>query len=433
VETVVSTRNEKLKIKNEKLERPQRLSEIKLADKTRISTGIGEFDRVLGGPSTSPSATSSGPSGSGQGGLVPGSVILLAGEPGIGKSTLLLQAAEAVSSKFNLPAGKSGVQSSKVLYVSGEESPQQIKIRAERLGIKGENLLLFPETDVDAICAQIEQEKPLLCIIDSIQTLVTSDLSGTAGSIGQVRESAARLAKTGKNLGIPIFLIGHVTKEGAIAGPMVLEHLVDVVLFFEGERFYPGRTLRSFKNRFGPTDEVGIFEMAEKGLVEISNPSELFLHERDKEVPGSVIVPILEGTRPILVEIQALANQTSMAYPRRVASGFDPGRLSILTAIISRRLGLPLGNWDVFVNIPGGLKVREPAVDLGVALAIISSFKNKPLPRGSFAFGEVGLLGEVRRVLGEEKRVKEAKRLGFTQGISPGTCASLSQATSFLK
>jgi len=447
VETIVSTRNEKLKIKNEKLEKPQKLSKIKLANKTRISTGIGEFDRVVGGPSTS----------SGQGGIVPGSVILLAGEPGIGKSTLLLQLTDALLAQRNFAVDFSFSRdkthtvekalrhsqneasqnllgsTGSCLYVSGEESTQQIKIRAERLGIKGENLLLFPETDVDTICAQIEEEKPLLCIIDSIQTLTTADLSGTAGSVGQVRESAARLAKTGKDLGIPIFLIGHVTKEGAIAGPMVLEHLVDVVLFFEGERFYPGRTLRSFKNRFGPTDEVGIFQMAEKGLVEISNPSELFLHERDKEIPGSAVVPILEGTRPILVEVQALVNQTSMAYPRRVASGFDPGRLSILTAIISRRLGLPLGSWDVFVNVPGGLRVREPAADLGVALAIISSFKNKPLPRGSFAFGELGLLGEVRRVLGEEKRIKEAKRLGFTKIISPSTCTSLSQATLFLR
>lgn len=399
VETVVSTKVNSLRSTVNSQEKPQRLAEIKSAENTRISTGIEEFDRVLGG------------------GLVPGSVILLAGDPGIGKSTLMLQLADKVAN---------------LLYISGEESPQQIKIRAERLKIKGDNLLLLPETDVDLICAQIEKEKPVLTIIDSIQTLVTTDLSGTAGSIGQVRESATRLAKTGKDLGIPIFLIGHVTKEGAIAGPMVLEHLVDVVLFLEGERFYPGRTLRSFKNRFGPTDEVGIFRMEERGLAAVENPSELFLKE-SQQVPGSVIVPILEGTRPLLVEVQALVNRSVLAYPRRVASGFDPNRLSLLTAIISRRLGLPLGNWDVFVNIPGGLKVREPAADLGVALAVISSFRNKSLPKGSFAFGEVGLLGEVRRVLGEEKRIKEAKRLGFTQVISPQTCSSLAEVVLLLK
>ncbi|MBI4999821.1 DNA repair protein RadA [Candidatus Gottesmanbacteria bacterium] len=367
----------------------------------------------------------------------------MAGDPGIGKSTLLLQLTESVNSKHEARNSKqiqnSNLKNSKtvsdfgfrnsdlVLYVCGEESPEQMKLHAQRMGIKGENLLLFPQTDVDTICEQIEEIKPLLVVIDSIQTLTTSDLSGTAGSVGQVRESAARLAKIGKKLGIPIFLIGHVTKEGAIAGPMVLEHLVDTILFLEGERFYAARTLRSFKNRFGPTDEVGVFQMKEEGLVEVKNPSELFLQEREKETPGSVVVPILEGTRPILVEIQGLVSQTSLAFPRRVASGFDQNRLSILAAVIAKRLSLPLYGWDIFINVPGGLRIKEPAADLGVALAIISSFKNKPLPAKSFAFGEVGLLGEIRKVVGEEKRVKEAKRLGFSLGMTPENSKTLSQ------
>jgi len=399
-ETVVSAQNEKLKLKSEKLEVPQKLSQIKSIEKERIKTGFEEFDRVLGG------------------GVVPGSVILLAGDPGIGKSTLLLQ----LSSKLQAP-------SSNILYVCGEESPEQIKIRAERMKIKGDNLSLLPQTDVDTIIAQIEENKPLLVIIDSVQTLETGDLTGSAGSVGQVRECASRLAKVGKNLGIPIFLIGHVTKEGAIAGPMVLEHLVDTVLFLEGERFYSGRTLHSYKNRFGPTDEVGIFKMEESGLVEVKNPSELFLQERERETPGSVVVPILEGTRPILVEIQALVSSTNLAFPRRIASGFEVGRLNILASVVAKRLGLPLGGYDIFVNVPGGLKIKEPAADLGVVLAIISSFKNKPLPDKSFAFGEIGLLGEVRRVLGEEKRIKEARRLGFTLPITPATVKTLTSAS----
>ncbi|TSC53639.1 MAG: DNA repair protein RadA/Sm [Microgenomates group bacterium LiPW_16] len=374
---------------------PQKLSEVKSLSQKRISSGFVELDRVLGG------------------GVVPGSVILLAGDPGIGKSTLLLQLAAKLGG----------------LYILGEESPEQVKIRSERLKIKGDHLLLLSQTDVDMICTQIEEERPLLVVIDSIQTLTTSDLSGTAGTVGQVRESAAKLARIGKRLGVPIFLIGHVTKEGAIAGPMVLEHLVDTVLFLEGERFYPGRTLRSFKNRFGPTDEVGVFQMKEEGLVEVKNPSELFLWEWEKETPGSVVVPILEGTRPILVEIQALVVPSSLAYPRRIASGFDFSRLTILAAIISKRLGLPLSTFDVFVNIPGGLKISEPAADLGIALSIVSNFKGKALPAKSFAFGEVGLLGEVRRVLGEEKRIKEARRLGFTLPITPATVKTLTSAS----
>ncbi|MCL4382510.1 MAG: DNA repair protein RadA [Patescibacteria group bacterium] len=370
---------------------PQKLSEIKSLSQKRILTGLEELDRVLGG------------------GIVPGSVVLLAGNPGIGKSTLLLQICAKLGG----------------LYVCGEESPEQVKIRAERLKIKTDSLLLFPEIDADIICTQIQELKPLMVIIDSIQTLETSDLTGASGSVGQIRECATRLTRVAKQLGVPIFLIGHVTKEGAIAGPMVLEHLVDTVLILEGEKFYPGRTLHSLKNRFGPTDEVGIFQIEDGGMVEIKNPSALFLQEREKEVPGSVVVPLLEGTRPILVEIQALAVPTNLAFPRRIASGFDQGRLTILAAIINRRLGLPLQSWDIFVNIPGGLVVHEPAADLGVALAIISSFKGKALPSKSFVFGEVGLLGEIRKVIGEEKRVKEARRLGFTIPITPTNVKTL--------
>ncbi len=373
---------------------PQKLEGIKTLTTRRIKTGFEEFDRVLGG------------------GIVPGSIILLASDQGIGNSTILLQLGTKLGG----------------LYVSGEESPEQVKTRADRLKTLNKDLLILPETDVDTICTQIQEIRPSLVIVDSIQTLTTSDLSGAAGSIGQVRETGMRLSHLGKRLQVPIFIIGHVTKEGAIAGPMVLEHLVDTVLFLEGERYYPGRTLRSLKNRFGATDEVGVFQMKEEGLIEIKNPSELFLQEREIEVPGSVVVPILEGTRPILIEIQALTVPSSLAYPRRTASGFDQGRLAILVAIISKRLGLPLATWDIFVNIAGGLKIKEPAADLGAALAIISSFKNKPLSGKSFTFGEVGLLGEIRRVVGLEKRIKEAKRLGFTQGITPENIKTLTEA-----
>ncbi len=397
VETVVSS-NKKAPSSDREIIKPQNLSQIKSMDKVRAKTGIEEFDRVLGG------------------GIVPGSITLLAGDPGIGKSTLMLQLTKTISR-------------GKILYICGEESPQQIKIRAERMGIKGENLQLLPQTDVDIIITQIEDLEPSLVIVDSVQTLQTTDLTGSSGAVGQVRESATRLTRTGKNLNIPMFFIGHVTKEGAIAGPMVLEHIVDTVLFLEGERYYAGRTLRSFKNRFGPTDEVGIFEMEEEGLKEVRNPSELFLGEREKGAPGSTVVPILEGTRPILVEIQALVTATTLAFPRRVASGFDQGRLNLLAAVVAKRLGLPLGGYDIFVNIPGGLKVSEPAADLGVALAIISSFRNKPLPPKSFVFGEVGLLGEVRKVVGEEKRIKEAKRLGFSLPIAPAVIKTLASAS----
>lgn len=396
--------------------KPISLGEVKTAKFQRLSTKIGEFDRVLGGPST----------GSGQAGIVPGSVILLAGDPGIGKSTILLQVAA------NIPGT--------VLYISGEESPEQIKIRSERLEIKDKNILFLSETNVDQIIGELDNwtiGKPViqssshpvsLVIIDSIQTMYTPDLTGTAGSVGQVRECASRLLNLAKRKGIPMFFIGHVTKEGAIAGPMVLNHLVDTVLFFEGERFQSLRILRGFKNRFGPTDEVGVFEMGEKGLAEVSNPSKLFLEERREKVPGSVVTCLMEGSRPLLCEIQALVVPTQLSIPRRVSQGIDWGRLQLLTAVLSKRAGLPLSSFDVFVNVAGGIKVAEPGVDLAVSLAIASSFADKPLDPKICAIGEVGLLGEIRQVGNLEKRVKEGRRLGFTKILSPKEVRTLSSA-----
>lgn len=366
----------------------QSLFEVRAIKKSRLSTGSLEFDRVLGG------------------GIVTGSVILLAGEPGIGKSTMLLRLSENFSKNGN------------VLYVSGEESPTQIKLRAARLGIDSKKIFLSSETDVDSINLQIIENKPSLVIVDSIQTLVTEDLTGTAGSVGQVRECANRLQKTAKDLNIPLFLIGHVTKEGAIAGPKVLEHLVDAVLYLEGERFHSLRILRGVKNRFGPTDEVGVYAMEEKGLVDVSDPERLFLGEGQKTAPGSAIVVAQEGTRPILVEIQALVNYSKLPAPRRIASGVDYNRLQMLVAVISKHLRLPVGDYDIYVNVASGYKISEPAADLGICLSIISSFKNKALPAKSVALGEVGLLGEIRSVTQEEKRIKEARKLGFTNILS---------------
>lgn len=363
---------------------PQSLTDVSSIQDKRIETKSHELDRVLGG------------------GIVPGSVILLAGEPGIGKSTLLLRLSQGISKK------------GEVLYVSGEESPQQIKLRAERLLINSKNILLSTETDADMIVKQINETKPTLVIIDSIQTLTTSDLTGVAGSVGQVRESASRLQETVKSLNTPLFLIGHVTKEGTIAGPRVLEHLVDVVLYLEGERFHSLRILRGVKNRFGATDEVGIFAMEEEGLIDVSNPGKLFLTDNKKPVAGSSVVVAAEGTRPMLIEVQALVSPSKLINPRRVANGIDFNRLQMLVAIITKHLRLPLGDFDVYVNVASGFKIREPASDLGVCFAIISSFKNKALPIKTVAIGEVGLLGEIRQVSSQIKRIKEAKQLGYT-------------------
>jgi DNA repair protein RadA/Sms len=377
----------------------QKLSEVRHVEKNRLKSGFAEFDRVMGG------------------GIVPGSVTLLAGDPGIGKSTLLLHV-----------IAKSGG-----LYVSGEESAEQIKLRAKRLGVEGTNISILSETSVESIAAALEtSEDKSLVIIDSIQTLSSVDLDGMAGSVGQIRHCAEVLVGVAKSKGIPMIIIGHVTKEGTIAGPKVLEHMVDTVLYLEGERFANARILRTYKNRFGAVEEVGIFEMDEKGLKEIDNPSALFLQDRVKNVPGSVVTVIMEGTRPMLVEIQALTVSSQMPMPRRIANGIDYNRLQLLVAILQKRLNIPLGNFDVFVNVSGGMKIMEPAADLAVALAILSSFKNKPLDPKIAVFGEVGLLGEVRSIGSDERRTKEAKRLGFTTVISPQTARNLKQADSFL-
>lgn len=379
---------------------PIRLSSIKKSDYSRrISTKIGELDRVLGG------------------GIVPGSVTLVAGEPGIGKSTLLLQVAGRV------PSG--------TLYVAGEESAGQIASRAARLGVKGDGITVLEETDVDSLIGHISPISPIsLIIIDSIQTLTTGDLSGGVGSVGQVRECASRLISFSKSTGIPLFMVGHVTKEGTIAGPRVLEHMVDTVLWFEGDRTSLLRILRAVKNRFGATDEVGIFSMEEKGLLEVSNPSKLFLSNPPAggNVAGSAPTVLIEGTRPMVVEVQALVVPTKLAFPKRIGYGIDGRRLELLVAVLQRRAGLPLWDYDIFVNAAGGIRITEPAADLAIALAIASAFHDKPVASGTVAAGEVGLLGEVREVLGLGKRIKEARRLGFKNTASAKEVKTIAQA-----
>lgn len=384
VETVVEQFKVKSKSKNLRNAKIVKLSDVKPVEfSKRTSTQIDELDIVLGG------------------GIISGMVTLLAGEPGIGKSTLLLQ----IANKFN----------GKVLYIAGEESALQIANRAQRLQVKGD-IEVLEETDVDIALGSITTN-PALVIVDSIQTLTTSDLTGTSGSVGQVRETSARIISFAKKTGVPVFIVGHVTKEGSIAGPRVLEHMVDTVLWFEGERSNPLRIVRAIKNRFGPTDEVGVFAMEEKGLREIINPSELFLSD-EKGVPGQVITSIMEGTRPILAEIEALVVPTKLAFPKRSASGVDSRRLDILIAVLQRRCGLPLWDHDIFVNASGGLRIGEPAADLAIALAIASSYYDKPVKAGSFAVGEVSLLGNIRQVPQLDKRVKEAKRLGYANPIT---------------
>lgn len=389
---------------------PIRISEVKKEDyQKRVSTGIGELDRVLGG------------------GIVNGMVTLVAGEPGIGKSTLLLQLADKVGNR-DWALGTRGGKKSSVLYIAGEESASQIANRAARLGIKGGNIVVLEETDVDAVLGQIGQIGPIgLIIVDSIQTMTTGDLTGSAGAVGQVRECTQRLAGFAKKTGIPVFIVGHVTKEGAIAGPRVLEHIVDTVIWFEGERSGQLRMIKAVKNRFGATDEVGVFAMEGKGLIEVINPSKFFLGESGK-VPGSAVTAVLEGTRPMLVEIQALVVQTKLAFPKRSGVGVDPRRLEIIIAVLTRKVGLPLWDYDIFVNVTGGIRVTEPAADLAIALAVASAFHNKPLLPHSVAIGEVGLLGEIREVPGREKRGKEAKRIGFAGTITNKEARTVAEA-----
>lgn len=431
VETVVSTgqrtknkgqRNTHLR-QNPSEAIPILLTSVSSKQTKRISTKISELDRVLGG------------------GLVAGQVVLIAGEPGIGKSTILLQLSEKLNN---------------VLYVSGEESVSQIKIRADRLGVGSKSIQIMEETDVDSI---IDTAQSLLAaelitgkkknktvqqfnnsktaqqfnssavlIVDSIQTMRTSDLSGMAGSVGQVRECASRLVRLAKTKNIPVFVVGHITKQGSIAGPSVLMHIVDTVLWFEGDKTSTLRILRAVKNRFGPTDEVGIFSMEEKGLMSKRNPEKLFLTTGGKSVAGSVVASIMRGTRPMLVEIQSLIVPTKLAYPRRIAQGIDSKRIELLLAVLQRRCGLPLYKYDCFVNVAGGIAIKnDPSVDLAICLSIASAYYDKPLPKGALAVGEVGLLGDVRKVVAQEKRIKEARRLGYKNIISNKEARYLNQ------
>ncbi len=367
----------------------QPLTEVRAAATPRQQSGIGELDRVLGG------------------GVVPGSVVLIGGDPGIGKSTLVLQALAALA------------RTGRMLYVSGEESPQQIKMRADRLGIAEERLLILAETSLERIIEQLQTLDPAAVAIDSIQTVFTEQLSSAPGSIGQVRESAARLVVHSKAANRATFLVGHVTKDGSFAGPRVLEHMVDTVLYFEGDRGHPFRILRAVKNRFGSTNEIGVFEMKESGLQPVANPSALFLAERPEEVPGSVVIASIEGTRPILVEVQALVSPTSFGTPRRTTLGFDPNRVAVLIAVLEKKMGIHLLGQDVFVNVAGGVRIDEPAADLGVIAAVASSFLDKPVDPHTLLIGEVGLAGEVRAISQADTRVREAMKLGFARCILP--------------
>jgi DNA repair protein RadA/Sms len=372
--------------------RPHLISEIPADPENRMKTGIREFDRTLGG------------------GIVDGSLVLIGGEPGIGKSTLVLQMAGGLSQ-----AG------ARCLYLSGEESPRQIKMRADRLSVHMENLYVATGTCLETLLMQVDDMKPDVFVVDSIQTIYTETFASAPGSVGQIREVSSRFQKWAKESGTPTFLVGHVTKEGAIAGPKVLEHIVDTVLYFEGDRSHQFRILRSVKNRYGPTNEIGVFAMKESGLEEVGNPSRLFLEERPEDVSGSVVIPCLEGTRPLLVEVQALVGPGSMGMPRRTSMGVDHNRISLLVAVLAKRLGLEMGDQDIFVNVAGGLKVIEPAVDLGIISALVSSFRDRPVDRDLVVFGEVGLAGEVRGVGQPELRIREAKKLGFSKCLLPKT------------
>jgi DNA repair protein RadA/Sms len=369
--------------------KPQRLSEVEAREENRIPSGMEEFDRVLGG------------------GLVPGGVVLIGGEPGIGKSTLLLQSLAEVG------------KSRKVLYVTGEESPQQIALRAKRIGVDASSVIILPDTNLQRIESVIRSEKPEVAVIDSIQTLYFDELQSAPGSVAQVRECAARLTRVAKSGAATMVLIGHVTKEGAIAGPRVLEHMVDTVLYFEGDTHSSFRLIRAFKNRYGAVHELGVFAMTEKGLKGVSNPSALFLSQHGSEVAGSCVMVTQEGTRPMLVEIQALVDDARAPNPRRLTVGLEQARLALLLAVLHRHAGIACFDQDVFVNAVGGVKIDEPAADLAVLLAIVSSLKNTPLPAKLVVFGEVGLAGEVRPVQRGQERLREAAKLGFTQALIP--------------
>ena len=371
--------------------KPVKLSNIEIRKNLRILTGMKELDRVLGG------------------GIVPGSLILVGGDPGIGKSTLLLQVC-----KHLVAEGRN------ILYVSGEESQQQIKIRADRVGEKGDDLMVLCETNLGDIREVLLEAKPEIVVIDSIQTMYNEEVSSAPGSVSQVRETTSILMRLAKENGITIFIVGHVTKEGVVAGPRVLEHMVDTVLYFEGDRHASYRILRSVKNRFGSTNEIGVFEMRENGLQEVKNPSEFMLNGRPEHASGSVVACSMEGTRPILLEIQALVCRTNFGMPRRTAAGTDYNRVNLLMAVLEKRLGMALADCDAYVNIAGGIRMNEPAIDLGIVLALVSSYQNKPVDPYTIVFGEVGLSGEVRAVSMPKQRVMEAKKLGFHTCILPG-------------
>lgn len=376
-------------VKSQKEAQVLALSEVRTDDQVRLMTGLDELDRVLGG------------------GIVPGSLVLVGGDPGIGKSTLLLQVCKRLSGD------------KQVLYVSGEESLAQIKLRANRMGTFSDNLKLLCETNLDTIRNIIENRRPDLVIIDSIQTMYNEEVSSAPGSVSQVRESTNVFMQLAKGLGVTIFIVGHVTKEGTVAGPRVLEHMVDTVLYFEGDRHASYRILRGVKNRFGSTNEIGVFEMRQNGLVEVENPSEYMLSGRPEHASGSVVACSLEGTRPLLIEIQALVCQTNFGMPRRTATGTDYNRVNLLMAVLEKRIGLHMSNCDAYVNIAGGIRMNEPAIDLGIVMALVSSYKNRPIDEKLLVFGEVGLSGEVRAVNMPEQRVAEARKLGFETCIIP--------------
>ena len=369
-------------------DKPQRIDTIVLDQEVRYKTGLTEFDRTLGG------------------GLVPGSLVLIGGDPGIGKSTLILQVTQRLAQ-----------EGYRALYISGEESAQQIKLRAQRISADSSELYLLSGTCLEDVIDRLDELAPRIIVIDSIQTIFTESLGSAPGSIGQVREVTSKLMSLAKGSGKAIFLIGHVTKDGAIAGPKVLEHLVDTVLYFEGDGSHMYRILRAVKNRYGPTNEIGVFEMSDKGLEEVSNPSEIFLEERENEVSGSGVISCMEGSRPLLVEMQALVCGSPLAIPRRTTIGVDPNRVSLLAAVLSRRGGINLANNDIFINVAGGIKIDEPAIDIGVIATVASSFLNKPIPRNTVVFGEVGLSGEIRGVSQTEVRLKEAVKLGFSRAL----------------
>ena len=385
VEKITENGVKKVKERNE----PKALNSYKGQEVSRISTGFGELDRVLGG------------------GIVKGSLILLGGEPGIGKSTLILELCDKIKGE------------GKVLYVSGEESAEQIKLRADRLGINNDDILFLGETDIDIVKENIEELQPKLVIIDSIQTMYSEELSAAAGSVSQVREITSQIMRVCKQKQITTIIIGHVTKDGTIAGPRVLEHMVDTVLYLEGERYFSYRILRGVKNRFGSTNEIGMFEMKGEGLVEIKNPSEILISERDDNPSGSCIVASMEGTRPMLIELQALTTLSVFGIPKRTANGLDYNRLAVLIAVLEKRANLQIGGQDIYVNVVSGIRLNEPSIDLGIVCVCASSFKNIPIPKDTVIMGEVGLTGEVRRINMIEKRLKEAEKLGFKRCIIP--------------